>query len=151
MLDYGQNIDGVLRFVKQKRAELERSPSLFFDDYVDEKGNVRKGKLECKGTYVIYESDKPIYVGSAGKGKHTLRYRISDLFSYSPRAKRNPYYHNLTRKLLKEGRFKDRFAVWSFYREFCSFKVIKTENMDEARLLEQVFIILYHHPQYNTP
>jgi hypothetical protein len=30
---------------------------------------------------VIYEGNKPIYVGSAGKGRHTLRYRIGDLFS----------------------------------------------------------------------
>lgn len=144
------DVNHVMLFVRDKWVELKRASRFHFSDRVDEKGNIQKGLFEFKGVYVIYHNEEPIYVGSAGKGGHVLRYRLMDLFAYSPHAKRNHYYHTLTKKLVKNGDFHDRFAVWKFYRKSCTFKVIETENMDQARLLEQAFMVLYRHPKYNA-
>lgn len=148
-------VDDVTNFIREKWIEFNNSSYLKFRDYVKTNTwSVLPGKLECVGVYVIFEGGKAIYVGSAGGGKHPLKYRIGDLFGYSPRSKSSSYYHPLTRKLAKKIDVKDPEQalneVRNFYFERCSFKVVKTDTIDQARMLEYVFIILLDHPKYNT-
>jgi hypothetical protein len=149
-------VDEVTELIREKWIEFKHSRRLDFKDFIkqDTWGPV-SGQLEFKGVYVVFEDDNPIYVGSAGKGNHVLKYRIGDLFGYSPGAKTNPFYHTLTRKLVrKRGNVKDLKQalddVRRFYLENCSFKAVETDTIDQARMLEQVFIILLGHPKYNT-
>ena len=148
-------VDEVTKFIREKWIEFNNSKRLNFRDYVklDTWGAI-SGQLEYVGVYVIFKGDKAIYVGSAGGGKHPLKYRIGDLFGYSPGSKSSPYYHPLTEKLVKKTGIEDPEQaldeVRNFYLESCSFKVVKTDTIDQARMLEYVFIILLGHPEYNT-
>ena len=149
-------VNEVTEFIREKWIEFKHSGRLDFKDFVEQDSwRPISGQLEFKGVYIIFENDTPIYVGSAGKGNHVLKYRIGDLFGYSPGAKTDPFYHTLTRKLVRTRRnVKDLeqalHDVRTFYLENCSFKVIKTDTIDQARMLEHVFIILLGHPKYNA-
>jgi len=61
------------------------------------------------------------------------------------------YYHTLTRKLLigKHRRFRSLEEVRSFYLRECELKILKTETLSEARLMEAVLINLLK-PTYNS-
>ena len=149
-------MDEVLQLIKDKWAELSNSQFLDFKDFIEKSSwRPQGGKLECIGVYIIYEQRVPIYVGSAGKGNHVLKYRISDLFSYSPKSK-NHFYHTLTKKLTidyskKKGKttLEALDCIRRFYLEKCSFKYVQTDTIDQARMLEQVFILLLNHPKHN--
>jgi hypothetical protein len=98
--------------------------------------------------YVLLEKGRPIYVGMAGKGKHTLNYRMGDLFLYSP-SRPKPFNHTLTAKLLtKSKKFKSIGKLRDFYLSSCTLKVIKTETFQQARTVESILIELLR-PQYN--
>ena len=153
------NIDQVVEIIQQKWYELQKSNNLNFRDYLNDNWRPKHGRLEFQGVYVVYKGKAPIYVGSAGKGTHVLKWRISDMF-YCPNAKKNKFYHTLTRKLVEKHLSEEHGvshaveeavnAVRTFYLRKCSFKVARTENMDEARMLEQAFILALEHPEYNS-
>jgi len=154
------NVAGVTDFIKDKWIKLKNSKSLDFKDFVKDNWGPKRGLLEFIGVYVIYEGNTPIYVGSAGKGKHLLKYRIADLFNYSPGysgREKDKFYHTLTSKLVEEHRQAQRGLsleqaledVRDFYLKSCTFKVVKTDTIDRARMLEQAFILLLKHPKYN--
>ncbi|MFW6111149.1 MAG: hypothetical protein ACOC6H_03840 [Thermoproteota archaeon] len=141
-------------FIREKWSDFNNAERLDFKDYVKRNpwGPI-SAQLEYTGVYVVYEGNKPIYVGSAGKGERPLKYRIADLFCYSSDSESDPFYHTLTEKLVKEKNMEDTQKaldeVREFYCEKCSFKVIKTGTVDLARMLEQVLIVLLGHPKYN--
>ena len=68
--------DDLLTFIKEKCEEFQQSKYCSFEEFVDDRYKTRKGVLEHPGVYVIYEGNSPIYAGSAGRGKHSLRFRI---------------------------------------------------------------------------
>jgi hypothetical protein len=154
------NIDQVVEIIQQKWYELQKSNNLNFRDYLNDNWRPKHGRLEFQGVYVVYKGKAPIYVGSAGKGTHVLKWRISDMF-YCPNAEKNNFYHTLTRKLVKKYLAEEHGvshgieeainAVRTFYLRKCSFKVVQAKNMDEARMLEQAFILLLKpRPKYNS-
>jgi len=138
-------------FIKPKIKEFQRSKKINLKNIIIN-NRVKGHELETPGCYVIYEYGKtrPIYIGSAGKGKHYLKYRIGDLFSYSQKSK-DPFYHTLTKKLImpnKIGRYKDIEELQEFYKEKCYLKIIETKTVREARILEDILIEILK-PQYN--
>jgi len=144
-------LEELLNFVREKYEEFSKAPFHSFSEFVDENGKPRRGVLNYGGVYVVYEGDDPIYVGSAGKGKHVLRYRLGDLFSdYRGKQGERKYYHTLTKKLL-EGEYK-RFntleEVQKFYIEKCRLKILQIEPIRKAVLMEAVLINLKE-PKYN--
>jgi len=144
------NLDEIIELLKAKFSEFQSAEKRSFRDFVKYESNFRgrKGVLEYPGCYVIYEGDEPIYVGSAGKGTHVLKYRMGDLFSYTPRS---GYHHTLTRKLIthkKYKRFKNIDEVREFYLNECSVKIIRTNNKQEAQLVESA-LVLHLNPKYN--
>ncbi len=144
--------EDLLSFIKEKWEEFQKGEYYSFKDFVDENGKLRKDVLKHGGVYVVYEGEKPIYVGSAGKGKHVLRYRIGDLFSdYSGKEGERRYYHTLTRKLLKgkHKRFNSLEEVRSFYLEKCKVKILEVEPISKAKLME-AFLIDLLKPKYNS-
>jgi len=143
----------LLNFIIKKWEEFQKAEYHLFNEFVDENGKPKKGVLKHVGVYVVYEGDKPIYVGSAGKGKHVLRYRLGDLFSdYRGKKGERKYYHTLTRKLLtKYKRFNSLEEVQSFYFKECRLKILEIETLKESRLMEAVLInLLEPKPIYNN-
>jgi len=147
------NYEDLLSFIREKWEAFQKSGYHLFSEFVDENGKPKKGVLEHGGVYVVYEGDEPIYVGSAGKGKHVLRYRIGDLFSdYRGKGGERKYYHTLTRKLLtKHKRFNSLKEVQAFYFNKCRLKILEIEPISRAKLMEAVLInILEPKPRYNN-
>jgi hypothetical protein len=144
------NLNEVIELIREKWVEFNDAQSSNFKDFLkDNLTTPKRGLLEFIGVYVVYEGSTPIYIGSAGKGKHPLKYRIADLFAYAPKSKRSPYYHTMTKKLVEKYKMFKSIEVRKHYVENCSFKYIKTDSIDQARMLEQAFIILLGHPKYN--
>ena len=144
----------ILTLLREKIYELKKKEELNFKEIIKHETNFRgkKGVLEHPGCYVIYEKEKPIYVGSAGKGKHVLKYRMGDLFFYSPQARDSKFKHTLTNKLLthkEHKRFSKIDEVRDFYLNSCSVKVIETDTVEQARLIESA-LILKLNPKYNA-
>lgn len=130
-----------------------------FSDFVSiEDGEIRiKNIPRSPGVYVIFEGKKPIYIGSTGKGAASLKTRFRDLFyvnmkRYPDSVKPSePFNHTLTYKLTsskKTGRFRHPDKTRKFYLTKCSFKVVETRNVNEARALESI-LILQLQPEYN--
>lgn len=149
-------IEELLAFIKAKFEEFEGAPYFSFADFLYEDGSWRKPpkhKLDFGGVYVIYEQGKPIYVGSAGKGKHTLRYRLGDLFHDYKGQKEGErrYYHTLTRKLLKGElkRFNSLDEVRHFFFDKCSIRILRIDSVSQAKVMESVLIELLK-PMYNS-
>lgn len=140
----------ILVFIKRKLEDFQSSKLYSFEEFVDEEYRSKKGVLQYCGAYVIYEGDEPIYVGSAGKGKHHLRYRIRDLFyDYKSKTGERKYYHTLTRKLLhKYKRFNSLDEVRDFYMTKCKIRIIKTDTIRQARIIEAILIYTLN-PRYN--
>ena len=139
-----KNLNDILRLIKTKTREFEKSPTLRFKDFIKPNWRPLSDKLNFIGVYLIYENkNKLIYVGHAGKGKHFLKYRIADLFHD------DPFKHTLTKKLLtKIKHFKNIGELRKFYLERCYFQVVKVDNVRNARILEDVLISLLK-PRYN--
>jgi hypothetical protein len=131
----------LFKLIEEKVEEFQHSEFHSFREFIDERYRPKKGVLQFCGVYVIYEGDKPIYVGSAGKGRHTLRYRIGDLFSdYQSKTGERGYYHTLTRKLLKRKNFNRLEDVRNFYITKCRLRIVKTDTIRQARVIEAALI-----------
>jgi hypothetical protein len=144
--------EDLLSFITEKWEAFQKAEYHSFNEFIDENGKPRRGVLKHAGVYVIYEGDKPIYVGSAGKGKRDLRCRIKDLFKdYRGKKGERKYYHTLTRKLLtKYKRFKSLKEVQTFYFNDCRLKILEIETLRKSRLMEAVLInLLEPKPRYN--
>lgn len=98
------------------------------------------------GVYVINENKTGniIYVGSTGKNDRTLAQRLYELFYYNPNNPKasNRTSHTLTYKLVdgSVGRFSDGRKVREFYRDECSVRYVPTEDVLEAKLIEDLLI-----------
>jgi hypothetical protein len=93
-------LQSLLQLIKEKIEEIQHLNFHSFKELLDEKYRPKKGVLNFCGVYIIYEDNKPIYVGAAGNGRHFLRYSIGDLFAdYKTKTGEIKYYHTLTRKL----------------------------------------------------
>lgn len=139
--------DDLLTFIKEKCEEFQRTEYHSFKEFINDDYRYRKGIFEHPGVYVIYKDDSPIYVGSAGKGKHHLGIRIHDLFwDYKKKTGERRYYHPLTEKLSKH---KSLNEVRRFYIEECRLRVLKTDTVRQARLME-AFLIELLNPKYNS-
>lgn len=108
------------------------------------------GISKSPGVYIIFEGEKPVYVGSSGKGNANLRTRFHDLFYYNksryPDKKdpSEPFNHTLTYRLTdpnRIGRFRHPDETREFYLTKCSFKVVETKTVQEARALESILIL----------
>ena len=145
-----ERLESILEFIKRKIEDFQCSELHSFKEFINEEYRLKKGILQYCGAYVIYEGNKPIYVGSAGKGKHYLRYRVGDLFHvFKSKAGEIKYYHTLTRKLLhKYKRFNSLDEVREFYLSKCRIRIIKTDTIREARIIEAILICLLN-PCYN--
>lgn len=105
------------------------------------------------GVYVIDDNVRIIYVGSTGKNKRTLADRLRDLFYCNPNTQQKDYNrisHTLTYKLVfsPKQRIGNGKQVREFYRDKCSVRYVGTENVEEARLLEDILIRKLK-PSYN--
>lgn len=149
----------IQNYLTTKSKELMSSDYKKFRDFV----SIMGGRIKIKdipkkpGVYTIYEDKKPMYIGSTGKGNANLKSRFHDLFYYNkkkyPDKKKpsDPFNHTLTFRLAdpnKIGRFKHPEDVRYFYLNKCSFKVVETETVHEARALESI-LILQLRPIYN--
>lgn len=154
-----RDLPKVLNEINAKCGSVKDLPLSDFVEYINvENYRTKKIKDEPKikelrsaGVYLIYEDNKVIYVGSAGK-KHTLRNRIGDLFTYRPNnVQSKGTNHNLTYKLMHKERYK-RFDSIEEVRQFyfrCRFKFIQTEGDAEAHAVESTLIMLLT-PKYNN-
>jgi len=146
-------------FIKDKLEEFEKAERFPFGDFLYENGKPRKPPrrdLKFNGVYVVYEGEKPIYVGSTGGGKrrrHTLRDRLRDMF-YDRKGRKEgqrEYYHTVTKKLL-EGKFK-RFNSLDEVRRFlfnkCKVRVLRIDSVSRAKVMESVLIEMLK-PIYNS-
>jgi len=137
----------VLAYVTRKVKEFQDAPQQNLRTIIKPNWRARTDVLRSPGVYVIYSEGKTIYVGMAGKGKHTLNYRIGNLFSYSAKGNRR-FHHTLTKKLLTKFRiFGTIDDVRKFYQS-CKLKTVETETFQQARTLEAVLIELLK-PKYN--
>ncbi|MEM2950626.1 MAG: hypothetical protein QXV52_05995 [Nitrososphaeria archaeon] len=145
-----RKIDNLLKIIRSKLLEYQKSESYDFREFIDEKSwRIRKGVLNFPGAYVVFEENEPIYVGSAGKGKHLLKYRIQDLFhDYRAKNEERKYYHTLTSKLLKY-RFNSLNEIRNFYIKKCRIKIVETETVTQARIIETILIELLK-PRFNS-
>ena len=151
--------DKTLNYLTLKFDELLNSKDHRFKDFVFIVGDRIKIEDMPKkpGVYIIFEELEPIYIGSTGKGNANLRTRFHDLFYYNkknyPNKKRpsDPFNHTLTYRLVdpyKIGRFEHPDEVRNFYLNECSFRLVETETVQEARALESI-LILQLNPKYN--
>ena len=89
-----------------------------------------------------------MHVGHAGKGTHTLNYRIGDIVCNSKTIEN--IHHTLTKKLIKEDRFSLSFdKLRSYYVDNCYIKIIETPTVRRARILEALLIDILN-PEYNS-
>lgn len=139
-------LNQIIELIKKGVKLLQVAKSYYFADFIKENWRFKNGKFEFAGIYAIYEKGKGlIYIGSAGKGNHFLRYRIADLFYFSD----NKFKHYLTEKLLNSlKRFDGIDSIRNFYLHDCYFRVVKTDTIRQARIIEEILIYLLN-PKYN--
>ena len=132
-------------------SAFEKSPKYNFGDVLKKNWKVKPGCFEAPGVYAIYEKGKElIYIGSAGKGGHYLKYRLGDLFAYNPRSKDMKFKHTLPYKLLEKiERFNNIDKLRNHFVNKCNFKVVETRTVREARIVESILIELLN-PKYNS-
>jgi len=140
------DLNEVLKFLKEGIAKFRKAEIMQFQDIIKSNWQPQKEVLGFVGVYAIFEKNKGlIYIGSAGKGGHHIKYRMADLFYFGSKK----FKHTLTEKFLTTlGRFKTIDEVRSFYFQKCYIKVVETKNIRQARILEEVLIYLYN-PKYN--
>lgn len=146
-----KGLNGIIKIIRKYISDFEKSPRYNFRDILKDNWRVKKGFFENPGVYAIYEKGGGlIYIGSAGKGKHYLRYRLGDLFIYNPQYKDIKFTHSLTQKLiLKIKRFKGIDNIRKHFVNKCYFKVVETGTVREARIVESILIELLN-PRYNS-
>ncbi len=89
------------------------------------------------GVYLIYEEDTLVYVGKTNK--FHIRFG-TDL--------KHETTHTLVKKLIKSGRFEDRYKVVSYFKTACKIKIEFCETNREAEALEALTIYLLN-PAFN--
>lgn len=144
-----KKLNKIIQFIKKGVKEAKNAPLQTVGKFIKSNWQPVRGNLEYPGVYLIYEERRKrlLYIGSAGKGGHYLKYRISDLFAYG-NGKRK-FKHTLTEKLLdKLKRFKTIDGLKAFYLARCRIKIIPTKTIREARILEDV-LIEFLEPKYN--
>lgn len=144
-----KQLNRIIKFIEKGVKEAENAPLQNLGKFTNHNWRPVRGMLEYPGVYVIYQEKRkqPLYIGSAGKGGHYLKYRIADLFYFGNG--RYKFKHTLTEKLLdKLRRFKTIDGLRAFYIVRCGAKFIKTKTVREARILEDVLIELLS-PKYN--
>ena len=102
--------------------ELLRSPEM----------SVRENIPTSWGVYVIIEHSHVLYVGSAVDLDRRLKH---DLLGTMRQTKQT---HTFGRKLVKK--FGDKEKARNYLRQDCRLRIKVTENLQEARLLEQFAI-----------
>ena len=144
-----KELNKILRFVETKMNEVEKAPFQILGKSVNHNWRPIRGVLEYPGVYIVYQEKRkrPLYIGSAGKGGHHLKYRLADLFYYG--GGKHKFKHTLTEKLFdKLKKFKTIDGVRAFYIIKCGVKIVRTKTVREARILEDVLIELLD-PKYN--
>jgi len=151
--------DELLAFIKAKLREFQKTERFPFGDFLYENGKPRKPPrrdLNFSGVYVVYEGERPIYVGSTGGGKRrrrTLRDRLRDMF-YDRKGRKEgqrEYYHTVTKKLLKGElkRFNSLDEVRRFLFNECSVRVLRIDSISQAKVMESILIEMLK-PKYNS-
>ena len=140
-----------LEIISRKFVELVESRPRRFKDVVSINHKIRiHGIPKEPGVYIISDEDEIIYVGSSGKGKANLKTRFRDLFYYNKNPEStSPFNHTLTHKLVKSDRFGTADEVRNFYLEKCTFRLIEMDTIRQARVLEDL-LILVSDPSYNN-
>lgn len=144
-----KKLNRIIKFIERGVEESKNAPLQTIGKFVKANWRPVSGKLEYPGVYLIYQGrgKRLLYIGSAGKGGHYLKYRIGDLFAYG-NGKRK-FKHTLTEKLLEKlKRFKAIDGTRAFYLIRCRIKIVPTKTVREARILEDVLIELLN-PKYN--
>ena len=144
-----KKLNKIIKFIEKGIKEAESVPLQILGKSVNHNWRPVMGVLEYPGVYIIYQGKRkqPLYIGSAGKGGHYLKYRMADLFYYG--GGKHKFKHTLTEKLLdKLKKFKTIDGLRAFYLIRCRIKIIRTKTIREARILEDVLIELFN-PKYN--
>lgn len=145
-----EKFDKLVKNARQALRLVDSAPKINFNKIIKENWRARPGVAEYPGVYIIYKGNKIIYIGSAGKGNHVLRFRIGDLFFYSESPRTDyRFHHYLSRKLIEKGEFKTIGDLRNFYLNKCKIKLIETESIKEARAIEYILIAIFQ-PKYNA-
>jgi len=109
-------LDEILDYAKRKVRELEESPGRRFEGRDQPPSQLAGQNRHLRAARGVrhFRRGEANLCGEAGKGGHWVNYRMGDLFSHSPRAKKK-FKHTLTRKLLTRER---RFRTISEVRDF---------------------------------
>ncbi len=118
-----------LKLLKIKLERLLNSNFMSFDEV-----SALKNKM---GVYVIYEGDRVLYIGKTNK--FHIRFG-TDLKHEST--------HTLVSKLIKNGRFADRYKVVDFLKTQCKIRIEFCETNREAEALESIAIYILE-PELN--
>jgi len=131
MIDYQVMLDNLICTLKRNMELLMASQEAPLSDV----------KLpKSPGVYMLFFEGKLQYVGSSGN----LNERIGTTLLRGDRKS-----HTLINKLC-ELRNYDVTETLNFLKSYSKIKFITTETEDDAKILEQVLIAIYH-PLYNIP
>jgi excinuclease UvrABC nuclease subunit len=83
------------------------------------------------GVYVIFEEEQILYVGKTNK--FHVRFGTN---------MKHENTHTLVRKIIKSGRFKDRYEVIQFLSNACKIKIEVCNSNREAEALESIAILI---------
>jgi excinuclease UvrABC nuclease subunit len=89
------------------------------------------------GVYFVYEDDVILYIGKTNK--FNIRFGV-DL--------KHETTHTLVAKLIKSGRFQDRFEVIDFLKNICKVRIVLADSNTEAEAIEAMAIWLLN-PVFN--
>jgi excinuclease UvrABC nuclease subunit len=117
--------------IVQKYYELIQSPEISFHEVIPMK----------TGVYVISEQNRVLYVGSALDLDRRLKHNLLGTMGQIAQP------HTFGRKLVEK--FGDKETARRYLRQNCRLRILVTENLQEARVLEQ-FAILLLKPEYNA-
>lgn len=148
---YIGKLETIVKAVREWLRTLDEQPLHKFGDYVTGNGRPKRGDdFAFPGVYVLYEGEKVIYVGSAGKGRHHLKFRLADLFYFSSNVNlKDRFKHYLSKKLIeKYHRFDNIDSLRDYYYTKCKFRVIQTPDIQDARIIEAILIKILK-PEYN--
>lgn len=131
MLDYKTTLDSLIEKLRKNLQGLmaAQETPLF---------QVRPSK--SPGVYMLFFEEKLQYVGSSENLNRRIR---TNLLSGNRKS------HTLLNKLCELRKWSVSEAV-SFLKSNSNIKLIETETEDDAKILEDFLIAIYH-PFYNTP
>lgn len=91
------------------------------------------------GVYLVYFSDRLQYIGSTNNLSRRIK---NDLMNGSTSS------HTLVTKLCKIKKAKEFWVITGFLKSNAKIKFVETANEREAKLIEDILILL-HDPPYN--